>query len=757
VDTSSSTAAAVATTTTTTTTTDEDDVLLLQQQQQQQQQQQAQDVLAAASSASLATAAAAAACVNHHSVVPDLMRVYESMTQSSNSKNNSPTKNTNSNNNNNNNNSHHHHLSAMNDLNALSQPASYADYLGQSQQHNPLSASMMHPPSAHSYYDPNDPHHNTTTTTTTMYYNPSTATVASNLWRNYDTSGLSLAIPPPYASPSQQQAPSVFATTGSTIPGDHNTIINNSNNNNVIDPSDARNTSDNNNNVASGGNGGRPVRAKRNAAMAALDHDPTTTGVGYESSVDGGGSSGGRGGGGGGGGPNPKTRRKSNKGGGGGRNHHSHNNARISSNAGGGGDGKGPTGGNHDDKNDGRWSKRFTWPDDLHRDFVSAIFDVGLKHSSPSTVMEHMPPHEQITTERIKSHLQKYRLHRQKAKKEFMTSYQQTMEQIHADGGVHNMTSLSSGQVAAHLSYVSEHHPDPETEGADDTEGGGQNTSTELTTTHEGEQKFQEETSKNDSSQVPQQAPAIVEEPTQDVFYLPKLTEAEKFAPIGISLGYLMGLFFTLRQQLEIQRQEQQKQQQLEGPMHVLPSQQQQQDGHHDPNQQQLFDEFATEQAAGRKMSVGVLQTTSSIPSSSRSNLEVNSLIKREMQSQMAFQNKMRALKQQELNKYSKTSMDTTMNNTAGTDMGYDPNTSSVTSDTPSSLHPTSQIRRNTNKKQQSSSSSHPEYQGAGETGGADTAAATTGHREGVSLGEEDDFWNTSVVDDELFDFLMNS
>jgi hypothetical protein len=40
---------------------------------------------------------------------------------------------------------------------------------------------------------------------------------------------------------------------------------------------------------------------------------------------------------------------------------------------------------------DGRWSKRFTWPDDLHRDFVSAIFDVGLKHSSPSSILEHGP------------------------------------------------------------------------------------------------------------------------------------------------------------------------------------------------------------------------------------------------------------------------------------------------------------------------------------------------------------------------------
>lgn len=58
---------------------------------------------------------------------------------------------------------------------------------------------------------------------------------------------------------------------------------------------------------------------------------------------------------------------------------------------------------------DGRWSKRFTWPDELHRDFVSAVFDVGLKHSSPSTILEHMPKHPQITSERIKSHLQKFR------------------------------------------------------------------------------------------------------------------------------------------------------------------------------------------------------------------------------------------------------------------------------------------------------------------------------------------------------------
>ena len=207
-----------------------------------------------------------------------------------------------------------------------------------------------------------------------------------------------------------------------------------------------------------------------------------------------------------------------------------------------------------------------------------------------------------------------------------------------------------------------------------------------------------------------------------------------------------MGLFFTLRQQLDMQRQEQ-----LKGQMQV-----QQQEAQHDPNQQQFFDAFAAEQA-GRKMTVGTLQNPSSVKSASRNNLEVNSLIKREMQSQMAFQNKMRALKQQELNKYSKTGMDNNnnMNNMAGSDLGHD-HATNMTSDTRQSLNtdplPQQQVRRSTNKKQHTSQ----EYQGAGEAAGANTSA--TGTREqSVSLGEEDDFWNTSVVDDELFDFLMNS
>lgn len=67
--------------------------------------------------------------------------------------------------------------------------------------------------------------------------------------------------------------------------------------------------------------------------------------------------------------------------------------------------------------------KRFVWPDDLHRDFVAAIFDVGLKCASPKTIMEMMSNTKELTPDHIKSHLQKYRLHRERAREEFLQHF----------------------------------------------------------------------------------------------------------------------------------------------------------------------------------------------------------------------------------------------------------------------------------------------------------------------------------------------
>lgn len=67
--------------------------------------------------------------------------------------------------------------------------------------------------------------------------------------------------------------------------------------------------------------------------------------------------------------------------------------------------------------------RRFAWSEPLHQDFVAAVFDIGLKCASPKLLLEMMPVVDGLTSEHIKSHLQKYRLHRQRSREEFLKSY----------------------------------------------------------------------------------------------------------------------------------------------------------------------------------------------------------------------------------------------------------------------------------------------------------------------------------------------
>ncbi|CBJ25938.1 conserved unknown protein [Ectocarpus siliculosus] len=56
-------------------------------------------------------------------------------------------------------------------------------------------------------------------------------------------------------------------------------------------------------------------------------------------------------------------------------------------------------------------------PDKASASFAAAIFELGLKHSSPKVLMKLMPPKaNSLTTEHIKSRLQKYRLHAHRSK-----------------------------------------------------------------------------------------------------------------------------------------------------------------------------------------------------------------------------------------------------------------------------------------------------------------------------------------------------
>ena len=63
--------------------------------------------------------------------------------------------------------------------------------------------------------------------------------------------------------------------------------------------------------------------------------------------------------------------------------------------------------------------KRFVWPDTLHRDFVGAVLDVGLRGATPALVLEsfHLSANlsdgsRRLTSEQVRAQLQKYEVFR---------------------------------------------------------------------------------------------------------------------------------------------------------------------------------------------------------------------------------------------------------------------------------------------------------------------------------------------------------
>jgi len=418
-------------------------------------------------------------------------------------------------------------------------------------------------------------------------------------------------------------------------------------------------------------------------------------------------------------------------------------------------------------KEDGRWSKRFTWPEDLHRDFVSAIFDVGLKHSSPSTIMEHMPKHEQITTERIKSHLQKYRLHRVKSKKEFISSYEASLRNLQQNQSTGPLVS-GSAEVAAHLT-ASTIGNNKATAGNGSKEGIASNGLAAVSGANSNQEQQHLYQSQNTGED-------------NDSLMLPQLTEAEKSSPIGAAMGYLMGLFFSLKQQLIIQRSLEAAGEKAKGnalftssTTSMAPS--------GSSNIAANTQATAAAVAAGVEFAAdgNMQQSQQQNGVSVRSNIEVNSMMKREMQNQMALQNKMRALKQQELDKYKN------INKGAAPGMAAS-HTVMTTTVSPDSTNPhipvtaamdnsgnvmgnfaagvsTSEDQAQQQQQQQQEQPPTAVTQGAGEMEGTDLSAgaAPHGHAQGsnssnlLGIENSEDFWNTDVVDDQLFEFLMNS
>jgi len=92
---------------------------------------------------------------------------------------------------------------------------------------------------------------------------------------------------------------------------------------------------------------------------------------------------------------------------------------------------------NNNDNNDnnnndaGLFEMRLSHEQDI--ELAKTIFEIGLKHSSPKVLIALMPFYPNLNTEHIKSHLQKYRIHYNKSKDEFIQYYQNNIRNPYID------------------------------------------------------------------------------------------------------------------------------------------------------------------------------------------------------------------------------------------------------------------------------------------------------------------------------------
>lgn len=205
-----------------------------------------------------------------------------------------------------------------------------------------------------------------------------------------------------------------------------------------------------------------------------------------------------------------------------------------------------------------------------HRAFVQAIFNQGLQSCSPSLILDEMRyKSEDLTSERVKSHLQKFRNKGDSALVEFMASYDSTMKKYDdlyrrlptsTPGSISQSDleaftkmfvtqgrsdgNLVAGEVAANLSVADMLLPHQE----DMTMFMGSHD--EANSKHQ--LKFDLSESLPDPMLFMFQ---FLQAQSMTSIKLPVLTEEEKQSPLGAALCYIMGLFMSMRQHIAESRE----------------------------------------------------------------------------------------------------------------------------------------------------------------------------------------------------------
>jgi hypothetical protein len=180
------------------------------------------------------------------------------------------------------------------------------------------------------------------------------------------------------------------------------------------------------------------------------------------------------------------------------------------------------------------WTKRFTWPDDLHRDFVSAIFDIGLKQCTASAALPMMKD-RCVSTDEVERRLKIYCAFRSQLGDD-------------CDGATTEVKGALEKPVSS-------------------KEGVGEkiDTTTAIAATSTG--ATANETAKAEEEWQPSAATSgddaddmqLLTTPTTTgaFFSFPQLIEEEEMSPVGTALGNLAGMLITLSNQLQASRAKQ--------------------------------------------------------------------------------------------------------------------------------------------------------------------------------------------------------
>jgi SHAQKYF class myb-like DNA-binding protein len=183
------------------------------------------------------------------------------------------------------------------------------------------------------------------------------------------------------------------------------------------------------------------------------------------------------------------------------------------------------------------------WDEETHKFFAKAIYDIGLRNSSPAVILENMVQQpKMISSERVKSKLQKYRNQSERSKQEFMEEYSSFIRKAKAveiaggegstaPGALLEMmgsSKLYGGDVAAFLSYA----------------------------------VMKEREIKLGSGSGPVLSTAVLKRDALDYvenlsgtgISFPQLSEEEKGSSLGVSMTFIMGLFLSMTQLITKER-----------------------------------------------------------------------------------------------------------------------------------------------------------------------------------------------------------